>query len=237
MRTLSRYLPHFGVDGTSRPSGFEGAGQRPPVAVELADRAAPQPRAATFSQEEVSLAVSQAVRDATAKMIAELAASEAARREDQERFTATLAERLATARSEWTETEADRLATSMGDAFAALEARISDVLARILIPFVSGAMRDRALDEAKQAIGGLLSQPLPAGSTPPVITVRGPQDLLAALKERLGAPEGVVFCAAPGAEIEASCADTLIETRLGAWADRLTAARTDDPETGGAHGG
>lgn len=237
MRTLSRYLPHFSVDGALRPPTFDGAAQKLHAGSETTLHAAPQPQAPSFSQEEVSLAVSQAVRDATAKMKAELAASEAARREDEERFAATLTERLATARAEWTEAEADRLASGMGAAFAALETRISDVLARILMPFVGEAMRRRAIDEATQAIGGLLSQPLPAESAPPAITVRGPEDLLAALKERLGEPAGVVFTVAPGVEIEASCADTLIETRLGAWTDLLTATQKDGPEAGGAHGG
>jgi len=82
-----------------------------------------------------------------------------------------------------------------------------------------------------------LTQPTPPDAPLPAVTVRGPEDLLAALKESMGNPEGVVFTAAPVAEIEATCADTLIETRLAAWSDLLAAARRDTVDEGGVHGG
>ncbi len=240
MPTLSRYLPHFSVDGTTGPALLDGQGgaprQRPGGEAPSLSAVQPKPAAPTFSQEEVSLAVSQAVRDATAKLKAELAASEAARREDGERFEITMSEHMATARAEWTAAEADRLAATMTDAFGALEKRVSDVLGRILLPFVDEAMRNRALEEARQAIGGLLNRPLPPEANQPVITVRGPEDLLAELKERLGAPEGITFHPGAGVEIEATCGDTLIETRLGAWARLLTAEPDAAVDEGAVHG-
>lgn len=239
MQTLSRFLPHFSLDGAARPPGREGQGARSRPGAEGAGLGASplQPPAPTFTQEEVGLAVSQAVREAMTRARAELAASEAARREDAERFEATLKERIATARAEWSEAEGDRLAAAMGVAFGTLETRICDVLGRILVPFVGEAMRARAITEARQAIADLLSQPMPPDVALPALTVRGPEDLLVVLKERLGAPEGIVFSAGPGAEIEVTCADTLIETRLKAWSDLLAAAHGDAANDGGAHDG
>ncbi|MFG1430640.1 hypothetical protein V5F44_08490 [Xanthobacter sp. V2C-8] len=238
MQTLSRYLPHFTPDGGQRSAGRDGQGHRARSGAEAllqsaAQAAAPPPP--TFTQEEVGLAVSQAVREAVTKARAELAASEAARQEDAERFEATLRDRLATARAEWAEAEGDRLAASMGEAFQVMETRICDVLGRILAPFASEAMRGRALDDARHAIAALISQPTLPDSPLPAITVRGPADLLAVLKDRLGDPEGVTFSPGPGAEIETTCADTLIETRLGAWVQRLAAAQAQVEEAG-AHG-
>ncbi|WP_454916020.1 hypothetical protein [Xanthobacter sediminis] len=238
MQTLSRFLPHFSLDGTLR-SSREGQGPRWRSDAEGAGNGISplQPPPPTFSQEEVGLAVSQAVREATAKAKAELAASEAARRGDAERFEVTLKERIATARAEWSEAEGDRLAGAVGEAFGVLETRVCNVLGRILSPFVGAAMRARAIEEVRHAIADLLSQPAPPDAPLPAITVRGPEDLLAVLKERLGAPEGIVFHAAPGAEIEATCADTLIETRLQAWSNLLATAQHDPVDEGGAHGG
>ncbi|MFG1480410.1 hypothetical protein V5F53_17400 [Xanthobacter sp. V4C-4] len=239
MQPLLRYLPHFHIDGTLRPAGGEGQGRSPPVNGGHAamDAVHAEPPAPKYSQEEVSLAVAQATREAKAKAKAELAASEAARREDAERFEATMAERLAIARAEWSETEAERLATAVGESFNLLEKRIGDALGRILAPFVSQAVRGRVIEDVGHAIAGLLTQPAPPGAPDAVITVRGPSDLLAALRERLGEPEGIVFSPAAGADIEVTRSDTLIETRLGAWADLLAAAGTEDTDKGGVGGG
>jgi hypothetical protein len=236
MQTLLRYLPHFSPDGSLRPSGRDGQGSRS-GADSLGGPPHSAPPAPTYSQEEVGLAVSQAVRDAVTKARAELAASEAARREDAERFEVTLRERIATARAEWCEAEGDRLAAAMGEAFGVLESRISGALARILGPFVTDAMRTRAIDGVRQAIAAFLSQPFPGDAPQPVITIRGSEDLLDVLKERLGEPEGIVFVSAPGAEIEATCGDTLIESRLAPWSRLLSAAVEDGADEGGDRGG
>lgn len=232
MQTLLRYLPHFSPDGGVKTSGRDGPASRSADA----STPAPPPKAPTFSQEEVSLAVSQAVRDAVTKAKAELAASEAARKEQAEQFEVMLADRLTTARAEWAEAEGDRLAAAIGEAYGTLETRVSEVLSRILLPFVGDAMRDRAVEEFRHAIAALMNQPHTGEPQAPVITIRGSDDLLNVLRERLGEPEGVAFEPGPQTEIEATCGDTVIESRLEVWMKLLTSANEGNAEEGGARG-
>lgn len=188
--------------------------QAPAVAPEAARARAPQP---VFTRDDVDRAAAEARHAALAEAKAALAACEAARVEDARLLEQTIEARLTAARAEWTRAEAERLATQMKGAFAELDTRISTILADILTPFVGGALKARALNEMTNRLTTLLTKSGPS----PTLTVSGPADLLRALRERLGHPEGIAFVERCGADLQATSDDTVIETQLNAWATAL----------------
>ncbi|MGE7413364.1 hypothetical protein [Methylobacterium tarhaniae] len=140
--------------------------------------------------------------------IARLRAAEAAER------------RLAEARRHWSEAEAEALADGFAAALRALDATLSDRIARLLVPVLTDALRRQAVAELSGALARLLAEPQAA-----TIRVSGPDDLLAALAARLGPlAASVSFTAAETAEVQVSADQTVIDTQLGAWTRLIAAA-------------
>lgn len=128
-------------------------------------------------------------------------------------------DRLAEERRLWTETESDRLAGEIRQAMQALEEGIAASVARILLPFVSESVRRRALDELSETLTALLTGGVRT------LVVNGPLDLVEPLKAKLGPyAQAVEFRPADGPDIVARSRDTVVETQIGAWLDRLAAA-------------
>lgn len=232
MHTLLRHLPHFGPSGVAVPAENDTPPARAPGNAAAVPRAMPEApsRAAlpNFSSEDLHQAVArarheahsaaQAEAQAAAEAAAEaaLAASEAARQEEAAQMRAAFEQQLADARSAWCLAEGERLAAAVSSGFAELEARLGDALGKALTPFVGAALRARALDEVKGHIAALLSS-----RTAPLLTVSGPQDLVGALAQSLGSPPGMSFNASAQPDLRITCDDTVIETRLAAWAEQL----------------
>lgn len=226
MHTLLRHLPHFGPSGVAVP--VENDAPPAPGKAAAVSRAMPEtaPRTAlpSFSSEDLHQAVARARHEAHSAAQAEAraaadtarAASEAARQEEAAQLRASFEQQLADARSEWCRAEGERLAAAVSSGFAELEARLGDALGKVLTPFVGAALRARALDEVKGHIAALLSS-----RAAPLLTVSGPQDLLGALAQSLGSPTGVSFNASAQPDLRITCDDTVIETRLAAWAEQL----------------
>lgn len=236
VHALLRHLPHFSpTEITLIPKGGEDEAPAPVRAVPFhpagapapAQAPAPPPRraepAAVFTREDLDRAVAQARAEARAEAEAALAAAEAAHAEEAEAFDARLAQTLAAARAEWCATETEKLADAIESTFRAMEDRVADALGAILTPFLTQAMRTRALDQMTRHLCDLLAK----GGRAPAITVTGPEDLVATLRQRFSHIEGIGFRPGPQADMALTCGETHIETRLAAWADQLEAARKE----------
>ncbi|TGE00659.1 hypothetical protein [Methylobacterium nonmethylotrophicum] len=148
----------------------------------------------------------------------------AAAREEAEAARLRAAEeaehRLAEARRHWSEAEAEALADGFSAALRALDAALSERIARLLVPILTDALRRQAVAELSGALTRLLAEPQAA-----TIRVSGPEDLLAALAARLGPLAAAVsFAPAETPEVQVSADQTVIDTRLGAWTRLIAAA-------------
>lgn len=146
---------------------------------------------------------------------------EALRSADRAAFEAA----LATEREAWRSEVADRLAAMLGDAMRTIEAALADAVARALAPVIEAGARERALRDLVETIQRV------KGRRDVAIKISGPAALLEALKAPLASAElAVELAAGDSIDLTATIGDTLIETRIGAWGERLKAAlggRTD----------
>lgn len=126
---------------------------------------------------------------------------------------------LAAARARWAAAEGAVLAERIGTAFAELEARLAAALAPLLEPFLARAAQATALDGLHDALTTLLD----GGDARP-ITVSGPADLLAALRDRVGGRPGLGFTEAEAPDVTIALGDTRIRSQLRAWARKLESA-------------
>lgn len=156
------------------------------------------------------------------------AAAEAQFEERLAEEKARLAVQLGLDRYRWTAEQgkvmADRIATTVRE----LEDGISETLARILLPFLEGAVREKALAAFAAQLSALI-----ADGSRPILQISGPADLLDVLKERLAAvPAAIEYvpAEAPGGdparavEVRVMAGQTVIETQMRAWAERLNDA-------------
>lgn len=133
----------------------------------------------------------------------------------QERAAAE--ETLAAERKRWTEEEGDRLAGLFLSTLEELEARIGDQVAQVLKPLFAEAVRQRAVAELASTLEALM-----ANGEFGKVTVTGPEDLLSLLSGRLNVKIGnVVFNPAPGCDLHLTVDQTVLETRIGAWANAI----------------
>lgn len=153
----------------------------------------------------------------------EAAGREAARLEyaaelqrEQERFEARLAEM----RQAWTEEQGVVLSRAIGEGLDRIEATIADAAARLLEPLIVAEVREAALAGLKRTLEDLLTKS-PAAH----IRIQGPDDLLAALRDRLGERKSIAYAPGAGCDVLVETDNTLIETRLAAWMAHLQDAK------------
>ncbi|WP_267428269.1 hypothetical protein [Methylobacterium sp. GC_Met_2] len=147
------------------------------------------------------------------------AAVEAAVKAEREAAAATLAE----ARQHWVETESTLLAGAITGQARMVEERLAQSLARVLRPFLAEALRQEAIADLHATLASLVADDQ-AGT----LAVTGPADLVAALVRRLDLPpERVAITAGGGPDLRIRSNGTLVETRLGAWGERLAALITE----------
>lgn len=157
-------------------------------------------------------------------------ACDAARAEERAKGEAALEQALAaarnaydaalvTARADWTRDEGARLAALIAEGLVGIEQRIAADAARVLAPVLDAAMRERAVSALCETVATLLRAD-PAAR----LAMRGPEDLGRAVLARLGAAAAsVTFVPESGADLAVEFKDTLLETQLAAWAERLRA--------------
>jgi hypothetical protein len=144
------------------------------------------------------------------------AAAEARLAEQQ----ALQARELAAAREAWAQQEGARLAEQLAAGFGEIEARLADVAARVLAPFISAELRGRAIAHLVESLKVLQAQEHGAA-----VKIAGAPDLLEALRARLdGKVENVSYHPSQAPDVQVTVGQTVLETRLGAWVARIQEA-------------
>jgi hypothetical protein len=228
---LSRYLTSFAPSAAPpillEPVAVEleplpEAELRPEMELEPAFEPEPEPR-----ESEIEVALREARDEAERERASAIAALETA-------HAAALASALVAARAEWATANAEAAGPMLEAAFAQLREALSDRLAVVLRPVLADAILARTLDVLGQTIDRILADP-----DHPCLTVRGPLDLVEALRARAVRSEGTIFEAADSVEISVTADGLHVETRLAqalAGLDSLEAPRgaaalqTSEPE-------
>lgn len=165
----------------------------------------------------VQKAVEEAELRGRLEAMAEARASFEAQRAELE---ASFEARLAETRERWAADQAGVLADGIMAGLAAIESTVLDGLARVLTPVVSASV----LQQAQVTLAGLMRRLL-EDDEHGTLEVRGPEDLIANLRQRLGeSAHSVKFVADETADVVVTAGDTIIETQLRLWAERLAAA-------------
>lgn len=207
---IARYLPDFSVESPSAPPRAQDG-----LAMLLRTTQRPAPPAPVEDREALLRAAeARGWEQGRADAQAESGAILARARED---FDA----RLDTARRDWCRLQADDLAAGFGSAVETLAATLSDRIGHLLVPVLTESLRRQAVDD----LSSVLSRILTEGTQKAPIRVQGPGDLLDAIAGKLGPlSPNVAFTPADAIDVTVQADQTLIETQLGAWADRLAAA-------------
>jgi hypothetical protein len=212
-----------GLDALHRALADFAAPAAPAFALFAPEPEAP-PCAPELPAEDVEARIAQAVEDAEASLRARLetehgavleAALAQALQAERDAHGAALAHALREA--------GEGAADAIGDRLAALRAEVESVLmgacARVLLPLAGEAVARRAAAEMAEAVREALRR-----ESRPRITVSGPEPMLAGLRARLGEEgAGVEWREASGFDLAAAFDGSVIETRLGAWAEALRA--------------
>ncbi|MBR0860183.1 hypothetical protein [Bradyrhizobium liaoningense] len=130
--------------------------------------------------------------------------------------------RLGEERSKWSDQQAVAIVSGFEAACREIETNIASSVARILLPFLADAVRDKAIGSLVEQIAAL------TGNSPvPVFKVTGPSELLGLVRTQLEAARytGIVYEAAETPEVRVVADQTVIETQIATWSERLKEAR------------
>lgn len=130
--------------------------------------------------------------------------------------------RLGEERAKWSDQQAAAIVNGFSAACREIETNIASSVARILLPFLSEAVRDKAIGSLVEQIAALTSN-----SPAPVFRITGPSDLLDLVKAQLDAASrtGIEYQAADAVEVRVLADQTVIETQISTWTERLKDAR------------
>ena len=197
---VAAHLPRF-VSGTLPE--LPGGGFRL-----LSEKPAPSP------VEDSQAALDAAVAEALEAAHAEFAAARAADHEDFER-------RLAERESEILASVGQALSVQLAEGLAALEERIGAHVAGVLLRFLDSAVRERAISELTEAVAALA-----ADGNAVRIKIVAPAALVGRLKAAMTATETAVdWVDGAGTDVSVSIEDTIVETNMTAWLDRLSSGK------------
>jgi hypothetical protein len=130
--------------------------------------------------------------------------------------------RLGEERAKWSDQQAVAIVSGFETACREIETNIASSVARILLPFLADAVRDKAIGSLVEQIAAL------TGNSPvPVFKVTGPSELLDLVKKQLETARrtGIEYEAADTFEVRVVADQTVIETQITAWSERLKEAR------------
>ncbi|WP_027572787.1 hypothetical protein [Bradyrhizobium sp. WSM1743] len=130
--------------------------------------------------------------------------------------------RLGEERAKWSDQQAVAIVSGFEAACREIETNIASSVARILLPFLTEAVRDKAIGSLVEQVAAL------TGNSPvPVFKVTGPSELLDLVKTQLEASRrtGIAYEAAEISEVRVVADQTVIETQISAWSERLKEAR------------
>ncbi len=130
--------------------------------------------------------------------------------------------RLGEERAKWSDQQAVAIVSGFEAACREIETNIASSVARILLPFLADAVRDKA-------IGSLVEQivALTGNSSVPAFKVTGPSELLDLVRTQLETSRriGIEYETADSLEVRVVADQTVIETQITAWSERLKDAR------------
>jgi flagellar biosynthesis/type III secretory pathway protein FliH len=130
---------------------------------------------------------------------------------------AEVQEQAAAERTEFRLREYAKLEAAIQAGFAEIGERFEAAVARILSPFLAKEIVKRATDELSKNIARLC-----AGGSPGLIKIRGPEQVLSRLRERIAdLPAEVEYVEDNGVESVVEANVTQIVTELRPWADLL----------------
>ena len=134
-----------------------------------------------------------------------------------ETTVADLQAAFARERAAWVTAQAELLAGALASELQRTGDLIADQVARVLQPFVEGRTREKAVSELRS----LLDQMMFKGDFRK-ISVKGPEDLVSALKERIGDQVGgITYTADEAAGLTVSADETILEARISTWVDAI----------------
>ncbi|MCA1389577.1 hypothetical protein I6F20_10930 [Bradyrhizobium sp. IC3123] len=130
--------------------------------------------------------------------------------------------RLGEERAKWSDQQAVAIVSGFEAACREIETNIASSVARILLPFLADAVRDKAIGSLVEQIAALTGS-----SSAPAFKVTGPSELLDLVKTQLEASRrtGIAYEAAETLEVRVVADQTVIETQISAWSERLKEAR------------
>ncbi|MDA9496958.1 hypothetical protein [Bradyrhizobium sp. CCBAU 11357] len=130
--------------------------------------------------------------------------------------------RLGEERAKWSDQQAVAIVSGFEAACREIETNIASSVARILLPFLTDAVRDKAIGSLVEQIAALTGN-----SSVPAFKVTGPSELLDLVKTQLEASRrtGIAYEAAETLEVRVVADQTVIETQITAWSERLEEAR------------
>lgn len=130
--------------------------------------------------------------------------------------------RLGEERAKWSDQQAVAIVNGFDAACREIESNIASSVARILLPFLADAVRDKA-------IGSLVAQisMLTSNSPVPAFRVTGPSELIDLVRTQLNLAgrSGLEYQSADTIEVRVLADQTTIETQISTWMDRLNEAR------------
>jgi hypothetical protein len=127
------------------------------------------------------------------------------------------ADQLAQERQKWLDETAGKIVDGVKDVGNQLEAKIAQVVGRMLEPIVTNVVQ-------KQAVATFVEQisSLPTDGRRPAMRISGPADLLDSVRNKLGVKAmAVEFRATQAAEVSVAVDDMVLETQIKLWAERL----------------
>ncbi|MFK4501813.1 hypothetical protein ABIF86_006104 [Bradyrhizobium japonicum] len=130
--------------------------------------------------------------------------------------------RLGEERAKWSDQQAATIVGGFETACREIETNIASSVARILLPFLADAVRDKAIGSLVEQIAAL------TGNSPvPVFKITGPGELLDLVRSQLQTARrtGIEYEAAETFEVRVIADQTVIETQIAAWSERLNEAR------------
>ena len=140
-----------------------------------------------------------------------------ARLEEQEQ---AFVHRLAAERQAWVAQVAETLSACLAAGLGELEIRIGEVTARVLEPFLRAEVCREVIADLGADLDVLLTKS--AGLS---MSVAGPEDLLQALRDRLADKDcAVTWLPNNEPDVRITAGQTILETRLGAWAGKIAEA-------------
>jgi hypothetical protein len=164
-------------------------------------------------EEKIAEAYQRGQRDGRAAAIAEYDArvTELASRGEKQ---------LTDERSRWNTEQAEPIAAGLSRGFQELESRLAGSIARLLEPLVGRMIMRQAVDAFVGELAALVSDP----ANPP-LQIRGPGDLLALVRRKaIEGPVQVRYVPDDSCEVRVACDQTVVETHLRGWSERLKAA-------------